>query len=368
MLLSALLSDRRTDACVGLLNFLPFFLVFAGLRELIQTGAQLRRIAWLLTIGSIPVVAIGLGQEWFGWAGQGEILWVLFKWDVQAGGNPPERMSSLFFYANVLGSYLIVTFTTTLGLWLELLPRFDWGKGLKFPQILTAILTLTLVGTTIALILTESRNAWAIVLLTILAFAFYLGWRWLVAGVGAIAAMIAGAAFAPTPLRTGLRQLVPAFFWARLTDELFPDRPIAQLRTTQWQFALTLTQQQPWLGWGLRSFSPLYQAQQQIWIGHPHNLFLMLMCETGLPATLLLVGLVGWIVAESSWNLWFAPTFQDDLMWFTILTAFLGCALFGLLDVTLFDVRINAIGWLLLAAIGGVSDRGRDSPPVLCSD
>lgn len=44
---------------------------------------------------------------------------------------------------------------------------------------------------------------------------------------------------------------------------------------------------------------------------------------------------------------------HDRLIYFSFITAFMGCALFSWLDVTLFDVRLNAIGWLLLAAIWG---------------
>jgi hypothetical protein len=43
------------------------------------------------------------------------------------------------------------------------------------------------------------------------------------------------------------------------------------------------------------------------------------------------------------------------LIIFTYLVAFGACVLFNLVDVTLSDVKINTIVWLLLAAIAGVS-------------
>jgi len=46
---------------------------------------------------------------------------------------------------------------------------------------------------------------------------------------------------------------------------------------------------------------------------------------------------------------------NDPLLLFTYLTAFLSLALFSLFDVTLFDVRMNLIGWLLLASLGGLT-------------
>jgi hypothetical protein len=39
---------------------------------------------------------------------------------------------------------------------------------------------------------------------------------------------------------------------------------------------------------------------------------------------------------------------------FTIVLAFLGCTAFSLFDVPIFDARINALGWMLLAGIWGI--------------
>lgn len=391
MLTSALFATYQAEAFLGLANFLPFFIVFAALSELIQTPAQLRRIAWILVLSSVPVVLIGLGQQFWGWTGSVELPGSVVSWMIYPTGNPPGRMSSIFFYANVLASYLVITLPLNLGLLIEEMLRKAEGRGqraagkkkaagsgqrargfgLRALNSRIAFLTIVLLGNAIALILTNSRNAWAIAVFAFLAFALYLGWRWLIVGVTVVAGAVLGAAFAPSPFKEGLRAIVPAFFWARLTDELYPNRPYAELRTTLWKFALSLAQQRPWLGWGLRNFSPIYQSEMHFFIGHPHNLVLMLAAETGLPATFLLVGVVGWVVFQGSLLLYFwsserraseqnlSPALHlnsaDRLILFTFLTTFAGCALFSLLDITLFDVRINLLGWLLLAGIGGVT-------------
>ncbi|HEY9616324.1 MAG TPA: O-antigen ligase family protein [Microcoleaceae cyanobacterium] len=412
MLLSATFAEIKDAAFLGLFNFLPFFLAFAVLSELIRTPAQLRRLTWILVVGSIPVVLIGLGQKCLGWSGHIQFLGIVVDWLIQSGGNPPGRMSSVFFYANVLATYFVVTFTLALGLWIEAVnqrsftlgscqsQRFDhtaasqgkldhrseqdaqtwqtlspqkvknrWStvavRQWLTPRLL--ILTGIVIGNAIALILTDSRNAWAIAAIACLAFALYQGWRWLLVGVGAATSAVLMAAFAPSPIREGWRAIVPAFFWARLTDELYPNRPERMLRTTQWKFAWSMTEQRPWLGWGLRNFTPLYKAQVHSTMGHPHNLTLMLLAETGIPATIVLIGVVGWVVAQGSRSLlnWYddddANTSADRrqqsldrLIYFTFLLAFIGCTLFSVFDVTLFDARINVIGWLLLAGICGM--------------
>ncbi|MEW5856598.1 MAG: O-antigen ligase family protein, partial [Cyanobacteriota bacterium] len=363
-------------ALLGLFNFLPFFIFFAAYSELIQTPAQLRRLAWILVVPSVPVVILGFGQIFLGWASPA-LLEGIVGWALQPKGNPIGRMASVFMYANILAAYLQIVFILALGLWIQeskrrspqpprlraaTLEKREEAKGKRkdvFPFPITwrmGFLSVAVIGNAVALILTNSRNAWAIVVLSCLAFAFYQGWRWLIAVVGAIATSILWAAFGPSPVREWLRAIVPYYFWARLTDQMYPDRPVALLRTTQWQFAWSMTQQRPWTGWGLRNFTPLYEAQMKVWLGHPHSLLLMLTAETGIPATIFFCGLVGWVIAQAVLLLAtrLISSLRNRLILFSYLVAFGACTLFNVVDVSIFDLRVNTLGWLLLAAICGV--------------
>ena len=343
--ITACVAFNRENAFLGLFNFLPFFIVFPALGGLIQTSDQLRRIAWTLVLTSIPVTLIGFGQLYLSWGGHPSLLWGLIKWTIAPTGNPPGRMASVFTYANVLASYFVMVFVLGLGLWVEA------KRQTRLWYFLGSVVTID----AIALILTNSRNAWAIALLACLAFALYQGWRWIVGIVAAVAGVMLGAAFAPLPFQTWFRLVVPAFFWARLNDQMYQDRPVAQLRSTQWKFAWSLTQQRPLTGWGLRNFTQLYDAQMHYWLGHPHNLLLMISAEAGIPAALLLYGLVGWVMAQGVLAL--RTLNGDRLIYFTFLMAFAACTLFSFLDITLFDARINTMGWVLLAGIWGVASQ-----------
>lgn len=356
LLITVVFAANRLDAFLGLFNFLPFFVAFAAFSTLIKTPAQLRRISWLLLISSIPVVVLGFGQLFLGWVSPQQWIAIL-GWAISPGGNPPGRMASIFMYANTLAGYLVIVFILGLGLWLETYQQRR-TKSLIF-------LTAAIIGNLAALILTNSRNAWTIALIACFAYAIYQRWRWVIAGVVAIASSILWAAFGANPLRDLLRNIVPSFFWARLTDQLYPDRPLALLRTTQWRFAWHLATQRPWTGWGLRSFSTLYEAKMHLWLGHPHNLFLMLAAEIGIPATLFFCSIVGWIVGSAialliTWQY----SSADKLIFFSYLLAFCACTLFNTVDVTLFDLRLNTLGWILLAAICGVVYRATSKPSV----
>jgi O-antigen ligase len=341
----------QTEAYIGLGNLIPQFIFFTGISALIQTPSQLRRISWILVISSVPVVIFGLVQLLLGWGTLGEVQSFLGL-AIAPTGNPPGRMSANFMYANILAAYLTIVFILNLGLLVENLPK-------KIPS-QSLFLIVALLGNSLALILTNSRNGWAIAVFAALTFAVYLGWRWLIFVVGGISGIVLLSAFAPSPIREPFRKIVPYFIWARLSDEMFGDRPIPLLRSTQWNFAWALTQERPLTGWGLRNFSPLYiskysTTQMPIWLGHPHNLFLMLTAEIGIPATVLLCGLVGWVIVKAfllirDWS----DTPANKLIFFSHLVAFFGCILFNSADVTMFDLRVNALGWLLLAGIWGI--------------
>ena len=379
LVLTSCFAFRPLDAFLGLFNFLPFFGLFAALSALIQTPTQLRRLSQILVFTSVPVVIIGLGQMYWGWA-----TWAAWKdvlvglgCAIAPGGNPLGRMSSVFAYTNLLAGYLVIVFILSLGLWLEAYQEsgehFSRGaRGARGRGATRLFLTVAVIGNFVALILTNSRNAWTIAACAGIAFAVYQRWYWLVALVSAIVSSVILAAFGCAPARRSLRQIVPAYFWQRLTDQLYPNRPSVSLRTTQWQFTWDLTQQRPWTGWGLRNFQPLYEMQMHAWFGHPHNLFLMLTAEIGIPATLVFCSWLLWIFYQgtkllSNWSLSSTKPIKskqyvgEKLIFFSYLVAFFACILFNTVDVTIFDLRLNTLVWVVFSATAGVVYHQRDA-------
>ncbi|MBF2065027.1 MAG: O-antigen ligase family protein [Calothrix sp. C42_A2020_038] len=349
LIITTIFAQDKIPALLGLPNFLPFVLLFSAFNILIQTTAQLRRLAWILVITSIPVSVIGFGQMFLGLKTP-ELFLNIFGWVVASGGNPPGRMASVFMYANVLAGYLVIVFILACGLSLE---KITENKKVERE---TLFLTVAVILNFAALILTNSRNAWLIAIFACVAYAFFLGWRLIVGFFAGVTASVLLAAFAPAPVAGVFRSFVPAFFWARLNDQMFPDRPVALMRTTQWQFAWSMTQQRPLTGWGLRNFTPLYQQKMHIWLGHPHNFFLMLSAETGLPNTLLFIGLIAWILMASLRMLRQSIySEQDKLILFSYFLVVIAWVIFNTVDVSLFDLRLNTLSWLLLGAVSGVS-------------
>jgi O-antigen ligase len=360
LIITSCFAYNKTEAFIGLFNFVPYFLVFAAYSTLFQTITQLRQLSWIMVAMSVPVTMIGLGQLFLGWYSpkQWESVLSVFGWVLAPGGNPLGRMSSVFMYANTLAGYLLIVFILGFGLWLESYKQLrvkekTTGISPVFPFL---FLTLAVVSDFAALILTDSRNAWAIAIFACLVYAIYRGWRILVAGVAVVVAAVLLAAFAPLAIAQFFRKIVPAFFWARLNDQLYPHRAVGSLRATQWEFAWSLTLQRPLTGWGLRNFTQLYLARTHEWLGHPHNLFLMLSCETGVVATVLFCSLIGWIfiAGVQVFQKLNADT-EDKLILFSYLLIVISLILFNTVDVSLYDVRLNSLSWIVVSAIAGVS-------------
>jgi O-antigen ligase len=355
LIITSCFAFQPKEAFLGLTNLLPFFALFLAFRIVIKEAKQLFILAWLMVLPSIIIVILGLGQLFLNWSTP-EVISPFLGWTLRVNGVPEGRMNSIFIYANLLAIYLLINFVICLGLLTIIYQKLNVYVNKKRLFIL-GFLSLAIFLDIVGLILTNSRNAWAIATLVILVYAVYLNWYWLVAIVGLFSSCTLYASFGNLPGQKLMRTIVPDYFWVRLADKMYRDRPLATLRITQWNFTTKMTLDRPLLGWGLRNFTPLYQAQTNTYLGHPHNLLLMFSSETGIIGVFSFLGIVGWIyfqAIETLKNLAKQNKKEEHLILFTYLVAFSSCVLFNLFDVTIFDLRINSISWFLLACISGV--------------
>ncbi len=352
LIVSTMFAWQKQDAVFGLFNLIPFFWLFAATSIIVQTPTQLRRIAQILVYISLPVCLLGFLQLFLQL--QTPPIWEqIFGWSIIAGGNPTGRMSSLFIYANIFAGYTVTVFIFGLGLWIELYHKIR-RRSIQ-PHLNFILLTLIVIINFASLILSNSRNAWLIAILTCIAYALYQGWRIIVSVTLGIGTSMLLAAYAPLSIANFFRRFVPEFFWSRLNDQQFRDRPVVTMRKTQWDFVWGMMRDRPLTGWGLRNFTPLYEKNTGVWLGHPHNLYLMLAGEVGIPATLLFITLLMGIVISSIPALRISKNLfpEDDMILFTYILGFLGFLLFNTFDVTLFDFRLNVLFWTIIGALTG---------------
>ena len=331
-------------AWIGLANWIPFFFLFWGFQPYLLTVESRKRCALLMLIGTIPVVITGLGQLWFGWEGPWQLFNGLIVWFVARNGNPTGRLSGLFNYANIAGSWLALVWPIALATLLQ--PSLNRIKRFF------AFLLLLSIG--LALVLTNSRNAWGGMLLST---PFVLGmntWFWLLplSCFLLLPIVFAVVPFVPFDVQFFARKIVPDSLWIRLTDIQFADiRPIETTRIFQWKEAITLLLQKPLFGYGAAAFSVIYPLRQGIWHGHAHNLPLELSISHGLPVGILFVATVLLLLILSFKHCFLTISEKDkifDRAWWaaTFTIVFLHGA-----DMSMFDSRINVAGWILLAGL-----------------
>ncbi len=340
MLIGAAAATSGWLAWVGLGNWLPFFWAFWGYQPYLATAAARRRVALMLVAGTVPVVLTGLGQLWWGWSGPFQALGGAIIWHLEAGGNPPGRLAGLFDYANIAGSWLALAWPFTLAALLQ--------PGLsRAARATTLAIAAALVA---ALLLTDSRNAWGAL---VVALPLVLGaatWAWLLPLLLLALAIIAAATLPGVPevLQDPARQLVPEGIWSRLSDLQYSgQRPLAITRLAQWQTALGLIAERPWLGWGAAAFSLIYPQRTGHWHGHPHNIPIDLAVSHGVPAALLVVGLVLALLLRTAQRGMVAGSLFDRAWWASALVL---VALHAT-DIPMYDSRINVAGWVLLAGL-----------------
>lgn len=327
-------------AWVGLGNWLPFFWAFWGFQPYLGDPVARRRVGLWLLAGTVPVILTGLGQLWWGWGGPFEILGGLIIWHLRAGGNPPGRLSGLFDYANIAGSWLALVWPFALAALVQ--SRQGWPRRLG-----SLALAASLVA---ALALTDSRNAWGALVLVLPIVAGPAHWLWLMpllllllipVGLASLPGIAPG-------LQQAARSLVPDGIWGRLSDLSFAGRrPLAITRLSQWGVALGLVAERPWLGWGAAAFSVIYPLRTGFWHGHPHNLPIDLAVSHGLPAALLLVGLVLWLLIRSAQRGMATGSVFERAWW----AAALVLVALHATDMPLYDSRINLAGWILMAGL-----------------
>ncbi|MEM8613551.1 MAG: O-antigen ligase family protein [Cyanobacteria bacterium P01_H01_bin.105] len=341
LLISAFFAVNQGDAWLQLANFLPYFLlvgVLATAPRFRPPSLTLLTIAQALVLGSLPFSVAALVEYLVRFPSIAAQVgdWAIFHWvfDVSFAGH---RAHGGLSHPNILSNYLLIV----LGLGLGLLIGQKRAGLQTSPKLIAAIAAATsLAG--IGIFCSSSRNG-LIAVIVLLAIGGYLSrrqrWVWI------LGLVIIGT------LATGL--FFMGFGGRSLNLALFTQDP----RIAAWQIGLELIQQRPLVGWGLGGFSHQYvplsvTGHERLF--HPHNLWLYLACDTGIPTMLLFCWVVGRTYAAGIRHL-IADSQNTALL--SYLLGFTGCILFALFDVTLFDARINVLSWFLLAGIGVLARR-----------
>lgn len=342
LIVNVMLAIDRAEAFLQLANFFPFFVWFGVLPFLLRGVTQLEQVATALVIGSLPINLISMGEYLL------KAPWLpreirRLPWVVWVRSAPHKgRAMMMFGHPNAMASYLVVILGLGLGLILCGWARRSLAspppptRWMTYRPILLVLATfLNLVGIFTA----GSRNGLGIAVVQLLVFVLCArtNWRIVFAGLVGLVGFLVGA----VGLGIGGRSLLSN--WT--TDP----------RIRVWQIALEMTQHHPWLGWGLGSYKLLYPSYphnpEYAYIGHPHNFWLLLSSEAGIPVMILFTLLVGYCCycGVKAVVIRHKPMEQALCLGYSL--AFGGVVAFSLFDVTLYNAQLNVVNWLVLAGL-----------------
>ncbi len=351
---ATLVSPFPGAAAIGLVDLLPYLLMFVAFAAVVRTLAQLEQLAALLVLSSAPVSGLALLQgvlnrpDWN--------LPRIVDYSVTLGLSGDGRANSLFNHYNEAAMYLAML--------LPLMACFAFGSGAgnlrSTPRrLMRTVSWLLLLAAMAAIFLTGSRNAWGLAVLITLVAILWLR-RWLLAlAIGAVVVALAWAVWGPLWGLGGewLQVFLPPRLVERLLSTFDPSQSSFAStadRLNAWTIALEGVQKRPILGWGLKTFQSVAArlGLDHRNLPHEHNVFLMLALGTGIP------GLLGFLALQ------FAairaalqtrlPVHGRQLV-AACVAGSLVFILSGFFDVFFYEPRVHLLSWLLLGIAYGVS-------------
>ena len=153
-------------------------------------------------------------------------------------------------------------------------------------------------------------------------------------------------------LQEKLRLFIPDKIWMEFTQNI----TLTRLDIFISSFKISLIE--PIFGLGGASFPVVFELLNNIWRGHPHNLFLELAISYGYPTTILLFFNISLLLIQSCKFIFNKKSQKDPYSifekawWSSILIFFISQSV----DVQYFDGRISIVCWLLLAGLKAIID------------
>ena len=329
------------SSLIGTLNWLPFFWLFWGFQPFLDSIEKRKTTSIFLIAGTLPLIVSGFGQYFFNWTGPFELLNGLIVWyqrPIDTNG-----LTGPFNNQNYAGSWFSLVFPFCLALLLE--------KTKKNLKKIFSLFFLCSIG--ISCILTNSRNAWASMISSIPLVIGFNSLYWYAPLVITIFAVIFLTVFQPLSgsFQDLLKELIPEKIWLEFADE--GSRKLSVTRIEIFSSAYKISTLSPMFGLGAASFPIIYELQENLWRGHPHNIFLELAISFGYPATIVFVSTISILLIKSAIIIFSKhPNNVDYILyekaWWTSIFLFFVTQLF---DVQYFEGRISVVVWIMLCGL-----------------
>ena len=326
---------------IGIGNWIPLFWIFWACQPFLDSQEKRKNFSLILIASTFPLLITGFGQYYFGWNGPFETLNGLIIWYLR----PSEgNLAGLFSNQNYTGSWFNLVLPFCIALVFEK-SRNLFKKSTSF---------FFLSATSFAIILTNSRNAWAGLAL---ALPLFMGKEGIILVLfGCFLFLLVFSPIFSGILQSNIQNLVPTHILHHFAPAGYQDMP--STRIDLFLHGIEIIKINPLIGTGAASFSSIYQQQTNFYRGHSHNLFSELAISYGVPVTIIFAISIISLLIISYYFIFLINkktnelSFIDRSYWVAVFFFFLS----QLADIQYFEGRISILVWILIASLKNIID------------
>ena len=258
----------------GIANWIPLFIFSIGLNKYLNDSYNRKLVAKYFIAGTVPVLISCLGQYWLEWYGPFETLNGLIKWFQRPLSDNNQNVTGLFSNPNYSGLWLTMMWPLSIAIMKE---KLHFKEFLKSKIMFIIVILITTFA-----VLTNSRNAWAGLFLSIPIFLGKKSLRWYLPLILIIVLFIFASflPFIPLEIKDFSEALIPKTVENKFSEIILNFNTFPRIDI--WNNAIQYILQKPLFGWGAGSFPFLYNLKTGFWNNHTHNLFLELSISYGI--------------------------------------------------------------------------------------
>ena len=329
----------------GIANWIPLFIFSIGLNKYLNDSYKRKLVAKYFIAGTIPVLISCFGQYWFEWYGPFETLNGLIKWFQRPLSDNNQNVTGLFSNPNYSGLWLTMMWPLSIALMKE---KIHFKEFLKSKIMFIIVILITTFA-----ILTNSRNAWTGLFLSIPIFLGKKSLKWYLPLILIFVFFILASflPFIPVEIKNFSEALIPKTVENKFSEIILNFNTFPRIDI--WSNAVQYIFQKPLFGWGAGSFPFLYNLDSGLWNNHTHNLFLELSVSYGIIVSFLIYYVYVKTLIKSYNNIFIKKcnsSICDRGWWIAFLIFFLS----HLYDVLIFDIRINLASWIFLIGLKNI--------------
>jgi len=289
------LPEKIGPGRVAFTDYVPLFWFFYALSLRTIHPSEIKKIFYAFLFTVPQQFFLALGEKYWHWKGR---FYFPFRkmplLDIYWG--PSEvglNVSASFFNPNILTLYAIMGAIFSLTLFFQEVKDVT-GRGEKrFTKLKLLFTLITFSFSALMLIWTGSRYAWFFLMTVVLIFAWMNSNRVLkLLGIIFLAMSSLALVNLIFPI-SWVNEFLPSALTSKLTV-------FAEDRKIYYNLAWELVQKNPFWGWGIGTFPQLVAGKLWYPVLHTHSLLLQLAVEIGLPAALLSLLLLGWLIGSTT--------------------------------------------------------------------